>query len=126
MQLAESLRVLMALSVVLGLLGLAALAARRFGLTAAGAGFVRQKRLALIETLPLDAKRRAAIIRCDGAEHLIVLNPNGATVIARNIGAPPMETGDLAETPQTASPHDAPQTFGETFRQGVGEETKAA
>ncbi len=71
----------------LGLMGGGAWAAQKLGLMGAGAGIVRKRRLGLVESLPIDAKRRAAIIRCDGAEHLIILNQNSATVIARNIGA---------------------------------------
>jgi len=129
MQPPEILRIITALAVVLGLLGLAAYAARRFGLTAAGGAFVRRKRLALIETLPIDAKRRAAIIRCDNAEHLVVLNQNSATVIARNIGAPPIEKGDLSPDEVKETRVEAGEAFSRTFdaaTPAAGEVEKAA
>ncbi|MEO0399764.1 MAG: flagellar biosynthetic protein FliO [Pseudomonadota bacterium] len=74
-----------ALAVVLILLGGAAFLAQKLGLTKGAGGFSRKRRLALIEVLPIDAKRRAAIVRCDDREHLIILNANSATVIARDI-----------------------------------------
>jgi flagellar protein FliO/FliZ len=70
------LRTLLAFVVVLGLLGLFALglryvAARGIKLPGASSG---KKRLELIETLPLDARRRLVIVRCDEAEYLLLLS----------------------------------------------------
>ena len=71
-----------ALILVLGLiLGLAWIA-RRLGLmgrlaTVGG----RQRRLAIVEVLPLDAKRRLVLLRRDGAEHLVLLGINGDIVV---------------------------------------------
>lgn len=80
-------RITFAFAFVLIALGGGAWAARKFGLMGAG-GFARKRRLALVEVLPIDQKRRAAIIRCDEKEHLVILNANSATVIAREIEAP--------------------------------------
>ena len=81
----EILRILFGLVSVIGMIGLAALAARKLGLASASGGFVRKRRLAVTETLALDARRRVAIIKCDNAEHLIILGANGETVIERNL-----------------------------------------
>ena len=84
---AEIARILFSLGFVVLLLGGGALAAQKLGLTTQGNGFRRKRRLSLVEILPIDAKRRAAIIRCDDTEHLVILNQNNATVIARDIAA---------------------------------------
>jgi flagellar protein FliO/FliZ len=81
----EILRILFGLIAVIGMIGVAALAARKLGLASASGGLVRRRRLALVETLALDARRRVAIIKCDGAEHLIILGATSETVIDRNL-----------------------------------------
>lgn len=88
MTLLEIARLLFALTAVIGMIGLAALAAKRLGLAGAN-GFQRARRLQLVETLAFDQKRRAAILRCDGREHLIVLDGASVTVIDRDIPAAP-------------------------------------
>ena len=90
----EIVRILFALIAVLGLIGLVALGAKKFGLDAAGLRLKRERRLALVEVLALDGKRRAAILRCDGRDHLIVLNANSVTVIERGIDPPAEEDTD--------------------------------
>lgn len=86
MTLLEIARIVFALAAVVGMIGLAALAAKRLGLAGAN-GFQRTRRLHLVETLAFDQKRRAAILRCDGREHLIVLDAGSVTVIDRDIPA---------------------------------------
>lgn len=39
------------------------------------------KRINLVETMTLDAKRRAVILECDGKEHLVILGLSGETVV---------------------------------------------
>jgi flagellar protein FliO/FliZ len=88
-------RVIFALAAVLGLIGLAAVSAQRIGLGRSALG--RTRRLAIVETLSLDAQRRAAIIRCDSQEHLIVLGRDRVSVIARDI--PPSPEPAVAPAP---------------------------
>ena len=97
---AELLRIFAALIAVIGLIGLAALAARKFGLASASGGFIRQRRLAVVETLALDARRRLAIIKCDDREHLIVLGATAETLIESDLEAPEIE----AEMPARENP----------------------
>jgi flagellar protein FliO/FliZ len=87
MTLLEIARLIFALIAVIGLIGLAAFAAKRMGLAGAN-GFQRARRLQLVETLAFDQRRRAAILRCDGREHLIVLDNASVTVIDADIPAP--------------------------------------
>ncbi|MFQ5535686.1 MAG: flagellar biosynthetic protein FliO [Sphingomonadales bacterium] len=80
-------RSLIALVVVLGLVGGAAWVGRRFGLTArATARGSSTRRLAVVEVLAIDAKRRLVLIKRDATEHLLLLGATGETVVERNIG----------------------------------------
>ena len=68
------LQALFALALTLGLVGLAAYAARRWG----PAGLMQLKkpedrRLRIVESLTLDAQRRIVLIRCDQEERLLLL-----------------------------------------------------
>jgi flagellar protein FliO/FliZ len=87
MEILEIARIVFALAAVVGMIGLAAIAAKKLGLNNGAINFNRQRRLSLVEVLPLDGRRRAAIIRCDGREHFVILNPNNVTVIERSIPA---------------------------------------
>jgi len=75
MDLAEFARAAFALLVTLGLVGLAAVALRRFGPDALSR-FTRDRkarRLNVVETLVLDPARRLVLVSCDGEEQLILL-----------------------------------------------------
>ncbi|MEO1243585.1 MAG: flagellar biosynthetic protein FliO [Pseudomonadota bacterium] len=96
----EILRILFGFVAVLGLIGLAAMAARRLGLASATGGIARRRRLAIVESLAIDARRRAVIIKCDDKEHLIVLGANGEMVIDRNLEG----ASDLNENPEAENP----------------------
>jgi flagellar protein FliO/FliZ len=95
MELIDIARIIFALIAVIGMIGLAAVAARKLGLGSGALSFVKARRLALIETLSLDQKRRAAIIACDGREHLVILDPARVTVVER--GIPGRETAPEAD-----------------------------
>ena len=56
-------RIFFALIAVLGMIGLCAMIAKKAGLVSGAVGLAKKRRLQLVETLPLDARRRAAIIR---------------------------------------------------------------
>ncbi len=92
-------RYLAALLLVLGLIGVAGLATRKFGVP----GFAKPnatRRLHVVETLVLSPRQRLSLIRRDGVEHLVMITPAGATVIESGIVTPPA-------TP----PESAPATF---------------
>jgi len=68
------LQAVFGLAVTLGLIGLAAYAARRWG----PSGMFQMKapserRLAILETLPLDPSRRLVLVRFDQEERLLLL-----------------------------------------------------
>ena len=75
MPLADFARAIFALAITLGLVGLAAVAARRFG----PEWMTRlqrprsERRMAIVESLPLDPARRLVLVRLDGAERLLLL-----------------------------------------------------
>lgn len=80
------LRFALALALVLGLIGLAAWAARRFGMGGRiriSPGAKPGKRLAIAEVLAVDNKRRLVLVRRDDIEHLLLLGPHGDTVVER-------------------------------------------
>jgi flagellar protein FliO/FliZ len=75
MDLATFLRAIFALALTLGLIGLAAVALRRYGPDAMARLAVQKKdrRLRIVETLVLDPARRLVIVDCDGQERLVLL-----------------------------------------------------
>jgi len=86
MDLLSLLRTLGGLGIVLGLLAGALWVVRRFDIKLpgrVGGGAVR--RLDLVERLAIDNKRTLALIRRDGREHLLLLDPAGAVVIEGGI-----------------------------------------
>lgn len=89
MDMLDFARYIGALLLVLGLVGAAGLAARRFGL----GGLVRPaatRRLAVVETLMIGPRQRVLIIRCDNVEHLVLSGPEGTSVIESGIPASPL------------------------------------
>jgi flagellar protein FliO/FliZ len=82
------LRFVAALAFVLALLAGAAWLARRYLPWGRVAGLVgRQRRLSVVEVLPLDSRSRLLLVRRDATEHLIVLGPAGAALIEPGIRA---------------------------------------
>lgn len=76
MDFATFLRAVFGLVFVLGLIGLSAVALRRFGpdaLARFGAPMKKDRRLAVVEILVLDPSRRLVLVACDGEEKLLLL-----------------------------------------------------
>jgi flagellar protein FliO/FliZ len=90
MDFASFARAVFALAVTLGLMGLCAVALRRFG-PGALARFAaprKERRLAVVETLVLDPARRLVLVSCDGKERLLLLGEGQA--IAADLGKEPV------------------------------------
>lgn len=105
MDLLDFSRIFFALIAVLGMIGLCAMIAKKVGLVSGAVGLAKKRRLQIVETLPLDARRRAAIISCDGREHLVIIGQTGETLIEANIPACGVSTEDaatIAATPNFA------------------------
>ncbi|VAV86683.1 hypothetical protein MNBD_ALPHA02-2013 [hydrothermal vent metagenome] len=78
----------MALLFVLALILILAYGAKRFGLMArvtVNSGKTKDKRLDIVEILPVDARRKLMLIRRDDVEHLIMLGNERDIVIEQNI-----------------------------------------
>jgi flagellar protein FliO/FliZ len=88
------LRVVLAFGIVFGLLGLLGFALKYVaarGIKLPGPSG-RARRLEVVETLPLDIRRRLVIVRCDGVEHLLLLGVNQDIVVAQDIRSGNRET----------------------------------
>lgn len=87
------LQAVIALVFVLCLIGLSAIALRRYAPLLAKSMQLRNGRLKLLEVLPLDPRHRAILLRCDEREHLLVVGEGGVTVVASGAAvAAPTET----------------------------------
>jgi flagellar protein FliO/FliZ len=76
-----------ALLLVLGLIGAAGLATRKFGLPGL-AKPAATRRIHIVETLMLSPRQKLAIIRRDDVEHLVMITATGANVIEAGFTAP--------------------------------------
>ncbi len=97
MEFSGYLKFLLALVFVLGLIGLATAVMRRMGLGFPAGSLKRpgNRRLSVVETAPLDGRRRLVLIRRDDTEHLIVLGPSSELVIESGIEAGDVKAGDV-------------------------------
>ncbi|MDH3473902.1 MAG: flagellar biosynthetic protein FliO [Rhodospirillales bacterium] len=90
MDLGLYLKFVLALGFVLGLIAALAWVARRFGL---GGRLVpntgQARRLAVVEVMTLDARRKLVLLRRDGREHLVLLGPSQDLLLEGGIAPPP-------------------------------------
>jgi flagellar protein FliO/FliZ len=91
MDLADLARAMFALVLTLGLVGLGAVALRRFGPDALMRFNPERKlrRLNVVESLVLDPARRLVLISCDGKEHLLLLGEGRLLTTPVGASAPP-------------------------------------
>jgi flagellar protein FliO/FliZ len=106
-------RVVFGLAAVIGMIGAAAFVARKAGLSALTGVVAGKRRLAISEALPLDARRRLAILRCDDLEYLVILGPNGETLLGGEMKCPAAIAG--AEVAQ-ANPFSDLGVFAQKLR----------
>lgn len=88
MDVLDGLRAIVALVVTLALIGLAALAARRFGMLQGALPGHAPRRMRVVERLMLDPRRSMVIVRVDSEEHVMLLSPFGELSLARQPAAP--------------------------------------
>lgn len=122
----EILRMVLGLAAVIGMIGLAALAARKAGLSSLAGAAGQKRRLSIPETLPLDARRRLALIRCDETEYLVILGPSGETLVAGDIK--PVDRSEITDAPTLQNPFSSLRLFGASVRRfgDVAEKKSAA
>ena len=91
MDLSDLARAIFALALTLGIIGLAAVALRRFGPDAIAriARPKRERRLAVVENLVLDPTRRIVLVSCDGQEMLLLLGEG--RVLAEGVAPAPQD-----------------------------------
>ena len=98
---------------VLGMIGLCAIAAKKAGLSAMTGVTGKKRRLSMREMLPIDARRRLAIVKCDDTEYLILLGPTGETVVDKDLKAVIAEEEPVS---YAANPFSSLSEFTEKFR----------
>ncbi len=86
MELENILHTFLALIFVVALMGVIALIAKKLGLN--NPKNSKGRRLQIVETLMIDAKRKVVILQCDDKQHLVILSQNGETVIDHEIQVP--------------------------------------
>ncbi len=75
----------------------------RFGGSATAFGKKSERRLAVIETLMLDNRRRLILFRCDDRDHLVLLGQTSETVIDASQGVPSRKDDEGSVTGTTAT-----------------------
>lgn len=86
----DILKLIAAMGFVLALMGGLALAIKKFGFMQGLSGLPgAPRRLKVVESLALDPRRRAILLRCDDKDHLVILGPSGETVVKADLN--PME-----------------------------------
>ncbi|HRD45614.1 MAG TPA: flagellar biosynthetic protein FliO [Caulobacter sp.] len=95
---AGALRAVFALLVTLGLIGLAAVAMRKFGPEALSRLQANRKhrRLVLVESLMLDPARRLVLIRLDDEERLVLLGEGRMLETLKKSPAPRRKAPEIA------------------------------
>ncbi len=102
MSLATYVQFVLALIFVVALIGGLAVLARRVGVGGlAPAG--KQRRLAIVEVLALDNRRRLVLIRRDTSEHLVLLGPAGDTLVEAAVTGPGFTQALAAAGGETAT-----------------------
>jgi flagellar protein FliO/FliZ len=97
-------QLVLALALVVALMGGLAYLLKKLGLGTVSPTVARsKKRLKIVESQALDARRRLVILQCDDKQHLVILGQNGETVIQRDIEAPDLTALEQQESAGHAS-----------------------
>ena len=87
MDISSSLRFILALMFVVGMIGALAYAAKRTLPMFRNINAGPTRRIGIVEVTNLDARRRLVLLRRDHVEHLVILGPASETVVEKNITA---------------------------------------
>lgn len=96
MEMTSYLRVVASLALVVGLMMAVLWLLRRFNIGGMVARPGARRRLALVETMALDSRRRLLLVRRDGVEHLLLVGGAQDLVVEGGI-APPPDSEEKAE-----------------------------
>jgi flagellar protein FliO/FliZ len=86
LELADLSRTVMGLGIVLALMVVVFWLLRRFGPPGRGGASGARRRLALVESLPLDPRTRLVLVRQDDREHLLVVSASGSAALVQTSG----------------------------------------
>jgi flagellar protein FliO/FliZ len=81
----QILRMLAALAFVIALMGGLTIVMKKIGMPGTPSTPASKRRLKIVESMPLDARRRAVLIQCDSKQHLVILGTTGETVVKTDI-----------------------------------------
>lgn len=81
----QVVRLLLALAFVIALMGGLSLILKKIGMPGTPNTPLKKRRLRIVESLPLDARRRAILLQCYDKQHLVILGANGETVLKTDI-----------------------------------------
>ena len=87
MDISSSLRFILALMFVVGMIGALAYAAKRTLPMFRNINAGPTRRIGIVEVTNLDARRRLVLLRRDDVEHLVILGPASEPVVEKNITA---------------------------------------
>lgn len=85
-------RMLAALVFVVALMGGLAIVMKKLGLSGHVQPQGKQKRLKMVEAIPLDGRRRLVLVQRDDVQHLVILGGSSETVVETGIA--PKDNGD--------------------------------
>lgn len=95
----QLVQLFMALALVVALMGGLAYVLKRLGLGSVAPNVAKaKKRLRIVESQPLDARRRLVILQCDNKQHLVILGANNETVIQTDIRPPESSVDEPQES----------------------------
>lgn len=97
-ELPELVRVIAALAFIIALMGGLSMLLKHFGLVEGRVVRGKEPRLKVLETLPLDGRRRLCLLQCDEKQHLVILGPNGETVLDSDVKPPKAKTKATKKT----------------------------
>lgn len=84
----QLVRVFAALAFIVALMGGLAFIMKKLGLSdVPNTPSPKKRRLKISESLALDSRRRLVLLQRDEKQHLVILGPNGETVVEQNIDA---------------------------------------
>ena len=91
---ADLSRAVIGLGLVLLLMAAVFWLLRRFGPAEARGRSAAGRRLAVIETLPLDPRTRLVLLRHDQVEHLVLVSSQGPASLLTTTGGPPADRAE--------------------------------
>jgi len=82
----DIIRFIVALIFVVSLMALLWIILKKLGLSGGvSAIHGKKRRLKIVEILPIDLRHKAVLLRCDDKDHLVILGPNGETVVEQSM-----------------------------------------